>query len=105
MPTALKSKLMLIILLSLLVSSCVYYPRKIEHYDAECKITFNTLELETKEMKDACAKTNSNDPSGAACLTGILTLSAASAIVSGSLVVVGNTAYWLEKEGRCLAKP
>jgi len=105
MPTALKLKLTLILLLPLLVSGCVYYPHKIEHYDEQCKIAFNTLELQTEEMKDACAKVNSSDPSGAACLGGILTLTAASAIVSGSLVLVGNTAYWLEKKGRCLAQP
>jgi len=105
MSTVLKSKLLLLISLPLLVSGCVYYPHKIEHYDEQCKITFNTVELESKEMKDACARTNSSDPTGAACLAGILTLTAASAIVSGSLVLVGNTAYWLEKKGRCLAQP
>ena len=27
---------------------------------------------------------------------------AASAIVSGSIVIVGNVVYWFEKQGRCL---
>lgn len=26
---------------------------------------------------------------------------AASAVISGSIVVVGNVAYWFEKQGRC----
>lgn len=105
MHAEIKSKLIILVSLSLFISGCVYYPKKIDHYDTECKITFSTLELESKEMRDACAKTNSGDPSGAACLAGIATLGAASAIVSGTLVMVGNTAYWLGKEGRCLAKP
>jgi hypothetical protein len=104
MPTALKSKVMAIIALSFSVSSCVYYPKQIEYYDAQCDITAKKLVLETKEMKDACSGPNANDPQGKACLTGILTLSGVSAIVSGSVVVVGSTVYWLEKEGRCIAK-
>lgn len=104
MPTALKLKKMAIITLSLFISSCVYYPKKIEHYDAQCDITFKKLELETKEMKDACSRPNSNDAAGMTCLTGVLTMSAVSAIVSGTIVIVGNIAYWLEKEGRCLVK-
>jgi hypothetical protein len=34
----------------------------------------------------------------------VLGTTALSAIVSGSLVVAGNTVYWLEKEARCIAK-
>ena len=97
-------KKMMIITLSLFISGCVYYPQKIEQYDAQCDISFMKLELESREMKDACKRPNSNDSHGNACLAGILGMTALSAIVSGSLVVAGNTVYWLEKEGRCLTK-
>ena len=109
MPTALKkSKITAIIALSLFSSSCAFYPKKIEYYDDQCNIIAKKMVLETEEMKvTPCSGSNSNDPDGKICLAyvgGIITLSAASAIVSGSLVVVGNTVYWLEKEGRCIAK-
>jgi hypothetical protein len=31
-------------------------------------------------------------------------VSAASAIVSGSIVVAGNLVYWFEKQGQCVAR-
>jgi len=101
---AIESRTIAIIALSLFISGCVYYPRKIEYYDAQCDITVKKLVLETKEMKDACASPDSSDPEGKTCLAGIASLSAMSAIVSGSIVVVGSTVYWLEKEGRCITK-
>lgn len=105
MPATIKpTKMLMMIVLCIFISGCVFYPKKIEHYDADCDITFRQLELESKEMKDACAKPRSDDPYGNACLMGVIGMSALSAIVSGSLVVAGNTVYWLEKEGRCLNK-
>lgn len=101
-----KSKMMIIIALSLFISSCVFYPKKIEYYDEQCGIVAKKLVLETEEMKRTCSP-NPNDPESKECLahlTGIISMSAASAIVSGSLVVVGSAVYWLEKEGRCIAK-
>ena len=32
-------------------------------------------------------------------------VSAATAIVSGSIVLIGNVVYWLERQGQCLAPP
>ena len=92
-----------IIALSILVSGCVVYTKKIEYY-TECEVKAKKLVLETEAMKGACSA-NSGDPEGKACLGGLIALGAASAIISGSIVVVGNTVYWLEKEGKCLAKP
>jgi hypothetical protein len=93
-----------VIALSLSISSCVFYPKQTEYYDAECDIKFRKLVLESKEMKDACLRPKSDDPDGNTCLMAVLGTTALSAIVSGSLVVAGNTVYWLEKEARCIAK-
>lgn len=92
-----------VLALSMLVSGCVVYPKQIEYY-TDCDIKAKKLVLETEAMKAACSA-SSGDPEGKACLGGLLTLGVASAIVSGSIVVIGNTVYWLEKEGKCLAKP
>ena len=32
-------------------------------------------------------------------------VTAASAVVSGSIALVGNVIYWFEKQGRCLGSP
>ena len=31
-------------------------------------------------------------------------VAAASAVVSGSIVITGNAVYWFDKQGRCLAQ-
>lgn len=85
-----------------LVSGCVFYPREVDYYDAECDITTRRLVLDTVVIEGSCAGTNSYDPNNdKACLALIVAVGAASAIVSGSIVVVGNTVSWLEKTGRC----
>lgn len=86
------------------VSGCVFYPRTIEYYDAECEIRYRQLVLKTEPMQIACSGANPSDPQGHACLAAILAISAGSGVVSGSIVVVGNTVYWLERRGKCLAK-
>ncbi|HEY0664691.1 MAG TPA: hypothetical protein VGD24_01360 [Gallionella sp.] len=65
---------------------------------------FRTYLLESKEMTDTCSRPSSDDPEGNACLMAVLGTTALTAIVSGSLIVAGNTVYWLEKEARCIAK-
>ena len=94
-----------IVALSFFISGCVFYPRAVEYYDAQCEIRYRTLVLETETMKESCSGPSSNDPQGHGCLALVVAMSAGSAIVSGSIVVAGNTIYWLEKEGKCLAKP
>jgi len=92
----------MIIAFSIFVSGCVVYLKKIEYY-SECEVKAKKLVLETEAMKGLCSA-NSRDPEGKGCLGGLIALGAASAIISGSIVVIGNTVYWLEKEGKCLAK-
>jgi hypothetical protein len=52
---------------------------------------------------EGCGKVQ-RDVAGAVCgliLLGIVAAPVASLIVSGSIVVVGNTIHWVEKQGRC----
>jgi hypothetical protein len=93
-----------ILAFSFFVSGCVFYPKKIEYYDSDCEIQARRLVLETKTMKESCPGSSSGNSDDVACLALILAVSTGSAIVSGSIVVVGNTVYWLEKKGKCIAK-
>jgi hypothetical protein len=66
--------------------------------DADCRIQsrYWTLEAVQVGQLGSC--------SGKDCgylLAGLGIVAAASAVISGSVVVVGNTVYWLEKQGRC----
>jgi len=77
------------------VSGCIAYPKKIEYYDYECNIQSRKLLLTAESMKNL----HCGDK---ACMAAILGVSAGSVIVSGSIVVAGNTVYWLEKQGKCV---
>ncbi len=73
---------------------CIAYPTKIEYYDYECNIQSRKLVLTADAVNIGCQHT-------ADCMA-LLGASAGSAIVSGSIVVAGNTVYWLEKRGKCV---
>ena len=83
----------------LLATGCVATPRQIEYYDAGCEIQSRKLVLEIQPLGNLNC-TQSRD-----CMGAVLAISASSTIISGSIVVVGNTVYWLEKIGKCAAKP
>lgn len=94
--------LMLLSVMTVSVTACTFYPKKLEYY-SDCNIKANKLVLEAEPIKLACA-TSYSDPSGKACLSSLIAFGVASAIVSGSIVVIGNTVYWLEEEGKCITK-
>ncbi|MEN8179854.1 MAG: hypothetical protein ABFS39_14725 [Pseudomonadota bacterium] len=77
---------------------CVFYPRQVQQYDADCEIKYKKLILEHNELRGIRINCTNEG-----CLAALL-LIPIEAIVAGSIVVVGNTVYWLEKEGRCLLK-
>lgn len=85
-----------------LLSSCIVVPRTVEEYDLECQVVARHMELETVQIGyiSGCA----NEGCAVLIVAAAATV-AASAIVSGSIAVIGNTVYWLEKQGRCLSPP
>jgi predicted ABC-type transport system involved in lysophospholipase L1 biosynthesis ATPase subunit len=92
------NKILFIFLLSSL-ASCVFIPA-VSPEQPTCILHTKKLVLKTSESKGALGARCT----GEACL---VILGAASAvalstlIVSGSIVLVGNTVHWLEKEGTC----
>ena len=84
--------------LVLALQACIVVPQLREVYDIECRMMTKEITLETAVIGrfQGCA--------GDACLamlvaTGAIT--AATAVVSGSIALVGNVAYWIERQGRC----
>lgn len=82
----------------LLQQGCIVVPRTSESYDVDCRVSTHHMELQAVQVatlqhcvNDACA----------AWLVAAGATVVASAVVSGSIVVVGNIAYWFEKQGRC----
>jgi hypothetical protein len=83
----------------LLPGGCVYLPKTTTIYDENCKIMKHHMTLEVHQAATIAGCSNE------ACVAALVVfgaVSAATAVVSGSVVVVGNVVYWLEKQGQCL---
>lgn len=83
------------------LASCVFIPKTVTYYDQDCKIELKRMELNSKEMKMGSMGHCKDE----ACIINLLIpgiIAAGSAVVSGSIVVTGNTVYWLEKQVKCM---
>ena len=96
----------LIITLSVIaLSSCAYTPKQIRYYDDECgiiskKFIISKSKLHLFKKRGKCA----NDECIALALShvvGSAFTGPVSALVSGTVVVAGNTILWLEKKANC----
>jgi len=99
-------KLGLAVVLALSLTSCVYVPVVDEpDASASCKTYTKTMSLNTIEMSEkinigAGGDCGRND-CAALALAGVIVVTAGSAIISGSIVLTGNTIHWLEYQGTC----
>ena len=101
--TQLTNRLVLI-LLSSTACACVVVPKKVASYDEKCMVSTQKVELTTEQIQTFEAiNCNNNDCKiqfvGAIASSALVTTT--SAIVSGSIALVGNTLYWLESQGDC----
>lgn len=88
----------LLVLLLALLSGCVYLPRTTTTYNTECQTQQRQMRLEAQQLGTLMGC------QGEACTGALIAfgaVSAATAIVSGSIVLVGNMVYWLEERGQC----
>jgi hypothetical protein len=84
---------------ALAVSGCVMVPVTVEGYDPDCRVVTHHMELQPVQV------TAMGRCGDGACAALVLGVGAASAIVSGSIVVVGNIAYWAEHRANCVLPP
>lgn len=84
--------------LALLLAACVVVPRTESVYDAQCQLQRRQMVLDVHQVAafGGCANEGC-----VALLVAAGVVTAASAVVSGSIAVVGNMAYWLERRGQC----
>jgi hypothetical protein len=88
--------------LAALLAACVVVPRTDSVFDHDCQMQRRQMTLEVQQIgafggcvNDGCV----------ALLVGAGVVAAASAVVSGSIAVVGNVVYWLEQQGQCRPLP
>ena len=87
------------IALLILLPACAFYPKT--QYSVEvkrCDLAFKKLTLDVTSSSIRC---QGNSKSAGACVILAGVISGGSAIVSGSIVLVGNSLHWLEKQGKC----
>ena len=81
-----------------LMHACVVVPRTTQVYDAECQVVANQMVLQEVQLAaiHQCANQGC-----VALVVGAGVVSVASLVVSGTIVIAGNIAYWLEKQSQC----
>jgi hypothetical protein len=85
-------------LAALSLQGCVVYPTTVEYFDEKCQIMTRRMEL------DATAVGSLNKCGNEACrgeILGEVVTVAASTVISGSIVVVGNVVYSLQRDKAC----
>lgn len=82
-----------------LVAGCVFLPHTAAVYDSDCEIYEKKMTLEAYQVGTLAGCRNEGC---VALLVAAGVVSAATAVVSGSVVVVGNVVYWLEAKGQCM---
>jgi uncharacterized protein involved in cysteine biosynthesis len=91
-------KLFALIMSIALLNGCAFYPQQVEHYDSRCKIHYKQLVLKQSGFGMRIEHCENEG-----CIAALLSIPV-QALVAGSVVIAGNTVYWLEKEGECLLK-
>ena len=90
------------VLASTLACACVVVPVTTADYDPGCQIVTHHMELQAVQVAEI---NHCNNQSCGVIVIAALGVTAASAIVSGSIVVIGNMAYWAERRIGCAAPP
>ena len=95
-------RLLTITCVALSASACIVVPQTRDVYDSDCKTTTRQVTLEAAYIGgfQRCA--------GDGCVAMLAAagfVTAASVVVSGSIAVVGNAVYWLERRERCARTP
>jgi len=81
-------------------SACIVVPRTQANYDPDCQIMTHRMVLGTVQLGRI---NNCSYAQDCVAIVAGLGVTAASAIVSGSIAVVGNVVYWSEKRVGCAA--
>ena len=96
---------------AIIISGCIVLPKTVPPEDRECVLVTKSLTIDfytdsdlideaVDEMFDAMAS-DCREPECLILLAPLITISIGSLIVSGSIVVVGNTIHWMEQQGKC----
>jgi hypothetical protein len=80
------------------LAGCVYVPENAHSYDEKCNVMRKKKVL---ALEEAVPMANCSNEACALLMASYGLVTAASFVVSGSIVVVSNTVYWLETPPDC----
>ena len=83
---------------AVLLAGCVMLPVTVAAYDPACGTVAKQMTLQPVQL---AAIQGCSNQGCAALLVGAGATAAASVVVSGSISIVGNIVYWLERLGTC----
>ena len=81
-----------------MLQACMYLPRTTQVFDPECQVASNHMVLE--EVQVAAIQHCANQGC-IALIVGASAFTAVSVVISGTIVVAGNLAYWFERKSQC----
>ncbi len=104
-----------LITLAISLSACIYVPVVDENKESASSCETFTKHMSMQNLRDLGAGDAQGRPSdipinigggcnaecAAAIMAAVVVVSAGSAIISGSIVLTGNTVHWLEYQGTC----
>lgn len=82
-----------------LLEGCIVVPRTTAWYDQDCQLVAKHVELQPVQIAQfgGCI-----DAECGALLAIAGAAAIGSAVISGSIMVVGNALYWIERQGKCV---
>ena len=98
-------KFTIIVVLIMFLTSCTFIPKVVHDTDdRRCNLSTSqrTLDISAEgsdQFLHGCANSSSDSAFGCILLASLY--STATAIISGSVVIVGNTLHWIEKQAKC----
>lgn len=99
------SHVLLISFFSIFLCSCAVVPEFTEKFDKKCQTVQKKVELSIEEAgvfdKLECSDKDDCKSMFLAKVIGSALVFPVSAIISGSIAVIGNTIYWVEEYGQC----
>lgn len=87
------------------LGGCAVSPRTVQTYDAECQTYQRSATLTARPLQGldgSCMR------QPGLCVPMLVTagvVTAATTVISGSVVIVGNVVYWLERQAGCKTPP
>lgn len=86
------------------LNACVVVPKQTASYDQKCKVAVQKVTLDVEYLESdnnwSCTNNYCAWDISAEIAEAVFT-TASSTIISGSIALAGNTAYWLESDGEC----